>query len=166
MAATGLSNGSAVQQQTYTGAATQQWTLTNLGNNVVKLVVSGTSEALEVPGSSTTLAATLDVSTYTGGTNQQWTLVAGSTGFYELVNVNSGLEVNVSYNSLASGVALCQYTTGNYPNGVWSFTPAGGGVTSMPPSTDTPTMPPWGQAVLATLFVMIAARSLPKPARH
>ena len=130
LAATGTSNGSAVQQQTYTGAATQQWTLTNLSNNVVTLELSGTSEALEVPGSNTSPGTGLDVSSYTGGTNQQWTIVQAGTGYYELVNVNSGLEVNVTYNSMTSGSGICQYTAGNYANGVWSFTSTSGGTTA------------------------------------
>jgi hypothetical protein len=95
--------------------------LTNLGSNVVKLVSSGGSEALEAPGATTTPGATLDVSAYTGGTHQQWTIVNASTGYYEIVNVNSGLEANVAYNSTTPGSAICQWTAGNYGNGVWTF---------------------------------------------
>lgn len=118
----GTTNGSAVTQQTYTAAATQKWTLTNLGNNVVELVVSGTAEALEVPGSSTAAGANLDVSNYAGGTNQQWTIVAASSGYYEIVNVNSGDEANVSGNSTSPGATICQWFAGDYGNGVWSVT--------------------------------------------
>jgi hypothetical protein len=128
LAVAGTTNGSAVQQQTYTGATAQQWVVNNLGSNVVEMTVSGTSEALEVPGSSTSPGTFLDVSSYTGGTNQKWTITSTTTtGFYEIVNVNSGLEVNVAYNSMTSGSGICQYTTGNYANGVWSFTSTTGG---------------------------------------
>jgi lysophospholipase L1-like esterase len=121
LATTGTTNGSSVVQLTYTGAAAQQWTLTNLGNNVVKMVSSGSTAALEDPGSSTTAGTLLDVSSYTGGTNQQWNIVAASSGYYEIVNVFSGLEVNVVQNSNVSGGTICQWTAGNYGNGVWSF---------------------------------------------
>lgn len=127
LAANGTSNGSAVSQQTYTGASTQQWVLNNLGSNVVSLEVSGTSEALEAPGATQGIGAMLDVSAYVGGTHQQWTIVSVGSGYYEVVNVNSGQEVNVAYGSTSPGGLICQYLAGNYANGVWSFTVAGGG---------------------------------------
>jgi hypothetical protein len=118
-------NGSSAQQQTYTAATAQQWTLTNLGNNVVKLICVGNSQALEVPGASTTAGAMLGTAAESGATSQQWTLVAVGNGYYEIINVNSNLEANVAYNSMASGGNICQYTVGNVANGVWSFTAVG-----------------------------------------
>lgn len=125
LAANGIVNGSAVSQQTYTAANAQKWNLANLGGNVVSLTAYGTNEALEVPGSSTTPGINLDVSAYTGGTNQQWTIVSTGSGYYEVVNVNSGYEANVTYNSTLAGGLICQWFAGNYSNGVWSFTSVG-----------------------------------------
>jgi hypothetical protein len=123
LASSGTANGSAVQQQTYTAASVQQWTLTNFGSNsVVKLVNVGASAAAEVPGSSTTAGTFLDIASYSGGTNQQWTIASTTTtGYYEIINVNSGLEMNVGYNSMSSGAGICQYTVGGYANGIWTF---------------------------------------------
>ncbi len=121
IAANGTTNGSSVLQQTYTAATTQQWALTNLGNNVVTMLNPGSTEALEVPGGSTTAGAALDVSTYTGATSQQWTIAAASTGYYEIVNVNSGQEVNDAGNSMSNNGTLCQWYAGNYSNGVWAY---------------------------------------------
>lgn len=44
---------------------------------------------------------------------------SGGNGYYEVVNINSGDEVNVSGNSLTSGGVICQRFAGNYGNGVW-----------------------------------------------
>jgi len=121
IAANGTTNGSSVLQQTYTAANTQKWTLTNLGSNVVKMVTPGSTEALEVPGASTSAGQGLDVSTYTGATNQQWTIVAASTGYYEIVNVNSGMEANDAGNSMSNNGTICQWYAGNYSNGVWAY---------------------------------------------
>jgi fibronectin type 3 domain-containing protein len=134
MGAAGSSNGSLVQQQTYSGAATQKWDLTNLGNNVVKLLLTGTSTALEVPGASTTTGANLDVSTYTGATSQQWTLTS-LMGTTEIVNVNSGQAVNMSGYSTTPGSQLVQYTAGYAVNQIWTFYPlSGGGGGGVPPA--------------------------------
>jgi hypothetical protein len=121
LSADGVSNGSAVTQQTYSSATTQKWTVTNLGGNMVELTVSGTSAALEVPGGSDLLGVYLDVSSYTGATSQQWTLVSEGSGDYDIVNVNSGHEATVADGTAGDGV----YTNwaGPYTNGYWTFTP-------------------------------------------
>jgi hypothetical protein len=130
LAANGTSNGSAVVQQTYTSAATQQWTVTNLGNNVIEMALSGTSEALQTPQASA--GTNLTVSAYTGSTSQQWTVVASGSGFYELVNVATGFAVNVGGNSTTPGATICQWNANATLNELWSFTAAGG---TTPPVT-------------------------------
>lgn len=129
LAVQGTTSGSAVDQELYTGAMTQKWTVTNLGNNVVELVSAGTNEALEAPGATTVIGSDLDVSSYGGSGGQQWTIVPTGNGYYEIVNVNSGYEANVAGNSTVSGGLICQWWAGNYPNGVWAFTPVSPGTT-------------------------------------
>jgi Ricin-type beta-trefoil lectin domain-like len=114
-------NASSVVQQTYTGTATQKWTVTNLGSNVVEMVSSGGSAALEVPGGSTTAGTYLDVSAYTGATYQKWTLTPKGNGYYNIINVNSGLAANVAGNYMNSGAGICQWTAGNFANTNWKF---------------------------------------------
>jgi len=135
LAATADTPGSVVVQQTYTAGPTQQWTLVNLGNNVVELTLTGTDEALESPGASTVAGIHLDVSHYTGSTGQQWTIVATGAGFYELVNVASGYAANVSGNSTSSGASLCQWNANASLNERWSFS-------AVPDSGDEPPPPP------------------------
>ena len=124
LAATGTSNGSSVVQQTYTSATTQQWTVTNLGNNVIEMVLSGTTEALGTPQAAD--GTNLTVSAYTGSTSQQWTVVTNSSGVYELVNVGTGYAVNVGGNSLTSGATICQWNANSTLNELWTFTAVGG----------------------------------------
>lgn len=121
IATAGTSDGAQVQQQTYTGAATQQWSLTNLGNNTVKLLLSGTSEALEVPGGSTT-STYLDISSYTGATYQQWTLTP-LVDRMEIVNVSTGMVVDVTGFSTQSGGRLDQARYSGNSNQFWGFFP-------------------------------------------
>ncbi len=44
-------------------------------------------------------------------------------GFYEIINANSVLEANVNFNAMAPGIAISQWSVGNYANGVWAFRP-------------------------------------------
>jgi lysophospholipase L1-like esterase len=133
MSATSAQGGSAVQQQTYTGAATQQWVLKNLnpGNNVVELSLPSTSLAMEVSGASTASNAPLDVATYTGSTSQQWTITP-LFGTTELVNVNSGLAAAYGY-SMSSGSALFQDAAGYQTYQNWTFYP----ISALPPAPPT-----------------------------
>jgi hypothetical protein len=135
LAATSATNGAAVVQQTYTAASTQQWTVTNLGNDVVELIVSGTNEALECPGSSDTVGTRLDVSTYTGTANQQWAMVDDGQGSIELINVNSGMAVNVAQNSTVSGGQICQWYANGSTNALWAFSAIQNGGSPPPPTT-------------------------------
>jgi hypothetical protein len=119
-------------QQTYSSAATQQWTVTNLGDSRVMIVCVGTERALENPGASSTAGASLGTAPYSGGSHQQWKIVSVGGERYEIINVSSNLEANVAYSSTDPGRAICQWVVGDYPNGVWTFTPVNG--TNSPPS--------------------------------
>lgn len=115
-------SGSLIQQQPFTGAATQKWKLTNLGNNVVELSLDGTDQALEIADSSTAVGGKLDIASYTGAKNQQWTLTH-TLGTTQIVNVNSGLVVNISGYQMEPGGQLVQNTAGYIANQIWAFFP-------------------------------------------
>jgi hypothetical protein len=115
-------SGSAVEQLTPAQAATQEWDLVNLGSNTVTLMLTGTNMALEVPpASSGTLGAMLDVEGYVGTTNQQWTIEPGA-GTIEIINLASGLAINITGYSTSAGTQLGQYTSGTC-NDNWDFFP-------------------------------------------
>jgi hypothetical protein len=111
-----------VQQQTYTGTPTQQWKLKNLGNNTVELSLPDTDLALAIIGSSKEVGANLGVETYADAPNQKWTIrqLLGTT---EIVNVNSGMAVNILGYQKQPGIQLVQQNAGYVANQVWSFYP-------------------------------------------
>jgi hypothetical protein len=130
LGATGAKDGSGIVQQTITGAPTQQWSLTNLGNDMVALKLVGTNESLDVPNAAIQCAAPLSIATFSGKTSQQWKIVAVSDGFFEIINANSVLQASVNMNSMDPGMTISQYVLGDYPNGVWAFK----AVTTSPPN--------------------------------
>jgi hypothetical protein len=119
-------------QQTYSAATTQQWQVSNLDGAKLKIVCVGTNRALEVPGSNTTAGINLETATYSGGSHQQWKIVSLNDGRYEIINASSNLQANVAYSATEPGRAICQWTIGDYPNGIWTFTPVIG--TQTPPT--------------------------------
>jgi hypothetical protein len=123
MSAKEAKEGAAIVQDKYTGAPTQQWSVENLGNNVVVLKLAGTGQCLEVPRASTGAGTALGVGTYSGKSHQQWKLVSVDGGFYEIINANSVLQANVNFNAMVPAIAISQWSVGNYANGVWAFTP-------------------------------------------
>jgi arabinan endo-1,5-alpha-L-arabinosidase len=67
-------NGTAIDQNTYTGAKNQIWLVVSEGNGRYELVNENSGLALEVPGWLTTAGTLLDQWTVNGGANQLWTL--------------------------------------------------------------------------------------------
>jgi hypothetical protein len=80
-----------------TGAANQQWTLTDSNT----LTVYGT-KCLDVPGHATTAGTKVEIWSCNGGTNQQWRVNADGT----IVGVESGLCLDVSGGATANGTAV------------------------------------------------------------
>jgi hypothetical protein len=111
-----------VVQEPYTGSANQQWTLTNLGNNVVELISVGNGLALDAPGASPVNGAWLGTETYNGGGYQLWQLVSIGGGYYEVINLNSSLSLNIAYGSSQAGIGIIQYAVSSGPDSVFSFT--------------------------------------------
>jgi len=99
----------------------QKWVLTNLGNNVVKLVNAFSGLALEVKDGSTSNGAVVDQAAYTALTKQQWTLVKVSSGIYNLKNVNSGHLLDVIGAKTADGTLVDQWPSNNGTNQQWKF---------------------------------------------
>jgi hypothetical protein len=113
--------GTDIDQSASTGAASQRWQLTNLGNNYVELVNVNSGLALEVQGSSGANGASIDQSSYSGGANQIWQVVSEAGGFYQLVNENSGLALDVPGWSGSPGALLDQWSVNGGANQVWSL---------------------------------------------
>jgi alpha-galactosidase len=110
-----------MEQLTVTNAANQQWTVNNLGNNVITLENGASSQLLEVTGKSTANSALVDQYPNNGQTNQEWNVISLGSGEYELTNVNSGKALDVDGATKTSGTDIDQYTYGGKAWQQWKF---------------------------------------------
>jgi len=88
---------------------------------------TGTAQAVDVPGSSTTGGTQLIQWTWHGTDNQRWTLTAAPDGSYTARNVKSGLCMDVSGAATSPGAAVIQWTCTGNDNQRWRISPAPGG---------------------------------------
>jgi len=115
------SQGTYMEQQTVTNGTNQQWTVTNLGNNVITLTNGASGYNLDVYGNVTTNGALIDQWSANYASNQQWTLVSVGNGVYELVSVRSGLALDVVGGSTSNNASIDQYTYGGNAWQQWTF---------------------------------------------
>jgi Ricin-type beta-trefoil lectin domain-like/PQQ enzyme repeat len=118
--------GKVMQQYTVNGGSNQNWSLTNLQNNVIYLVNEASGLALEVSGGSRTNSALVDQSAYTGSPWQQWQVTALGGGVYKLTNVQSGQALDVDAGSTASGAQIDQFPYKGSAWQQWNFKPSTG----------------------------------------
>jgi len=114
-------NGTVMEQLTVTNATNQQWTVNNLGSNVITLKNGASGEMLEVTGASTASHALVDQDPANGATDQEWQVISLGGGEYELNNVNSGLTLNIVGGVKTSGADIDQYPYAGSAWQQWSF---------------------------------------------
>jgi len=110
-----------MEQLTVTDGTNQQWTVNNLGSNVITLTNVASGYLLDVTGASKSNSALVDQWPATGNANQRWNVVSLGGGAYELTNVNSGLALDVYGGSSTSGADIDQYTYGGNSWQQWKF---------------------------------------------
>lgn len=116
------SAGTQMEQYTVNNGSNQKWAVTNLGNNVVRLVNQTSGLSLTVRGGSTTNGAAVEQNVWTGATNQEWTIKSSATpGYFNLVNVKSGQLLDVTGASKTAGALLDQYPANGNANQKWHF---------------------------------------------
>jgi hypothetical protein len=120
-AAGGTGNGTNVQQNTYTGANYQQWTITNETGYYRFTPSHATGQAMDVAGQSTSDGANIDTWSYWGGANQLWSITKNSSGYYVIKAKNSGKCLDVSGVSTADGANVVQWTCNGGNNQQWSL---------------------------------------------
>ncbi|MGC9941530.1 MAG: RICIN domain-containing protein [Verrucomicrobiota bacterium] len=126
----GTTNGGSVSQWVWNGGASQQWTMSSLGNGYYEIMNENSKLALEVSGGSTANGAVIDQWTWNGGNRQQWAVSDLTNGFYRILNRNSGLALEVSAFSTNNGSYVDQWTWNGGANQVWTF-----GAAATPPVT-------------------------------
>lgn len=103
-------NGEDMQQSTVNNGTSQQWTVDNLGNNVITLTNVASGQALDVAKGSKSKSALVDQYPYHDVTWEQWNVISLGGGHYELTSVNSGLALDVVGGVKTVGAGIDQYT--------------------------------------------------------
>jgi hypothetical protein len=115
-------DGEDMQIYTVNDGTNQQWTVTNLGNNVITLTNGSSGQLLDVSGDSKTAGALVDQWPGNGQTNQEWNVISVGSGIYELTSVNSGLALDVVGGGTTNGTGIDQWTYGGNTWQQWKFT--------------------------------------------
>jgi glucosylceramidase len=104
----GTSNGTVLQQWACsTGNANQEWLFTSVGGGYYEVTTYNSSTlAWNVVNSGTSPGTDMQLWTYGGGLNEQFEPVLLSTGYYEFIDHNSGLCLNVPNGSNTNGLQL------------------------------------------------------------
>lgn len=97
-------NGSAVQQQTYTGATSQHWRIQNLGASFFRITNVESGKVFDVSGASRTAGAKVLQYAWSDAYNQKWQIHDDGKGYHRLVSVNTlGKALQVMGKSTANG---------------------------------------------------------------
>ncbi len=99
----------------------QQWTVNNLGNNVITLTNVSSGQLLDVAGASKANSALVDQWPANGQTNQEWNVISVAGGAFELTSVNSGLALDVIGGGTTNGTGVDQYTYNGNTWQQWKF---------------------------------------------
>lgn len=116
----GIGRGSAVEQQTGSTAAGQQWKTVALGNGQVRLVNRADGTCLDARGGARARGAAITRHRCGSGTDQQWT-VKDAGGYVRLVARRSGNCLDVKGGSRADGAALIQWPCGTQADQQWTL---------------------------------------------
>ncbi|GAA3233071.1 RICIN domain-containing protein [Dactylosporangium siamense] len=117
----GTTDGTTIDQRTYTGAANQRWYLQDAGSGYYKVINAGSGKALDVDQASTADGAPLIQWTYSSSANQQWTIADAGSGYYRLTARHSGKSADVNAASTADGAKVIQWPYGGGTNQQWTI---------------------------------------------
>ncbi|HMA66069.1 MAG TPA: RICIN domain-containing protein, partial [Chitinispirillaceae bacterium] len=116
-------NGSAIQQQTPSGATTQQWRIQNLGASHFKITSVANSKPMDVSGASREVGAKVLNYEWSDAYNQKWQLIDCGDGFFRMVSVNTlGKTIEISGNSKNTGIDAVLGNFSYRDHQLWRFT--------------------------------------------
>ncbi|GGV29710.1 alpha-galactosidase [Kitasatospora herbaricolor] len=116
------SHGTVMYRVTGTGTATSP-----IVSGGVYEIATGTTQAVDVPNSSTSANTQLITWAWHNSANQKWTLTANGDGSYQMKNINSGLCADVRGGATTAGTAVIQYGCHTGDNQKWLPVSSGGG---------------------------------------
>ncbi len=119
----GFSTKNSVVMHIYTvnNGSNQQWTVNNLGNNVITLTNGASGQLLDVTGASNNSGALVDQYPANGQLNQQWRVTAVGGGEFELVSVQSGQSLDVVGSATANSSQVDQSPYLGHSSQQWRF---------------------------------------------
>jgi outer membrane protein assembly factor BamB len=115
-------DGKDLQQYSVNGGSNQNWTVNNLGNDVITLANGASGQFMDVVAASKANNALVDQWPSNSQTNQQWNVISLGGGHFELTSVNSGLALEVVGGSTAikAGIDQNPYQGNSWQQ--WIFT--------------------------------------------
>ena len=119
--ASSTANSTVMEIYTLNNGKNQQWTVNNLGGNIITLTNGASGQLLEVTGDSTANSALVDQYPANGQINQQWRVTSVGGTLYELTNVKSGLALDIDGATTANKTSLDQYPYQANTWQQWSF---------------------------------------------
>lgn len=116
-------NGSSVQQQNYTGAASQHWRIQNLGASFFRITNIESGKVIDINGASRDAGAKAIQYAWGDAYNQKWQINDCGNGYHRFVSVNTlGKALQISGASTAAGTDA-ELGNFNYSNNqLWELT--------------------------------------------
>jgi outer membrane protein assembly factor BamB len=115
-------DGVGMQQYPVNSGTNQQWTVHNIGNNVITLTNVASSQSLDVAAGSTANSALVVQYPYHNVAWQQWKVISVGTNSFELVSENSGQALDVDGGGVAPKAQIDQFPYQGTPWQQWIFT--------------------------------------------
>ena len=115
-------DGGNVQQWSWTGTSSQQWSFVSVGSGYYNVINRNSGKCLDVNGVSTADGANVQQWTCGSGTNQRWQLIVVGS-YYELKAQHSGQVLDVVGNGTADGVNIDQWPWNSGNNQQWQIIP-------------------------------------------
>lgn len=127
----GITSGSAVQQQTYTGANSQLWRIQNIGASHFKISSVASGKVLDVSGSSREVGAEILQYDWNDGYNQKWHVIDCGDGYHRFVSINTlGKAAEISGSSKSAGADAVLGNFAYKDNQLWRIASADNGTLS------------------------------------
>jgi Ricin-type beta-trefoil lectin domain-like/Glycosyl hydrolase family 12 len=117
-------NGQQINQWSYYGGASQQWTVSSLGNNLHKIIGVQSGKSVDISGWGTGNGTKVQLWDYVAGTNQQFYFNAAGGGYYEISPshaTGSCLDVEGGTGATSDGANVHLWQWVGATNQQWSF---------------------------------------------
>ena len=118
LSAVNTTEGAQLEQITCNSGSLQEWDITTEGSGFY-MTNADTAMVADDSGSSNTAGGAVIDYAKNGGSNQQWTFVPNGEGYFNIINVYSGLCLDVLDASTSSGALIDQYTCNSGANQNW-----------------------------------------------